>query len=149
MPRYAVVDSTDTIVGFRDFRHVLEEGKYNTRETAAVNGNVFLLPVEETRPSFDPITEGLMGPVHTVFIDKVTSVWTVDMLSADIIQINQDNQAAEVISARLVEGTSFAITTLMEVAKEMYAKHRADDPGWDLSAETKRKAQKLIAATTP
>ncbi len=149
MPRYAVVDSTDTIVGFRNFRHVLEESKYNTRETAAVNGNVFLLLVEETQPSFDPITEELTGPVHTVFIDKVTSVWTMVALDAAAIQINQDNQAAGAISGRLGGRELFATTTLMEAVKEMYQELRTLDPGWDLTPETKRKAQKLIDATTP
>ena len=106
-------------------------------------------PVVGTPPAVDPITQVLSAPTFTVAPTEIAVSWTVIALNAATIEVNQDNQTASEIAARLSGRTEFAITTLKEVIKEMYQKHRVDDPTWDLSAEAKRKAQKLIDATTP
>ena len=149
MPRYALVDLTDTIVGFRSFSQALEPGKFNTRETAAVNGHPFLLPVTGTPPSFDPIMERLSPLDYTVLVDQVVLNQTVISLDGMTIEKNQDDQAAGIISERLGKRDVFAIATLMEVMKEMYQKLREIDPDWDLTSEIKRKAQNLLNALNP
>lgn len=146
MPRFAIVDLTDTILGFRSLSQTPEPGTFNTRDKAAVNGEPFLLPVIDEPPPFDPATERRDDLGFIVSMDKVTANWTVTPLTAIEIEKNQDDQAAGVIAERLDGRDLFAITTLMEAMKEMYLELRVLDPGWDLTPETKRKAQKLINA---
>ena len=106
-------------------------------------------PVTGAPPVFDPITQILSAPSFTVGPSEITASWTVIDLDAAEVEINQDGETARTIAGRLSGGELFAITTLMEATKAIYFKLRAIDPAWDLTAETKRKAQKLFDATNP
>ena len=106
-------------------------------------------PVTGAPPAFDPITQILSAPSFAVGPSEITASWTVTDLDAAQVEINQDGEAARTIAGRLSGGELFAITTLMEASKAIYLKLRAIDPAWDLTAETKRKAQKLFDAINP
>jgi len=103
-------------------------------------------PVVDVPPVFDPITQELGVPVYTVAPAEITGVWPVLALSVAQVEINQDAQASNVIIENLNRGFDFTSTTLMEMVQEIYVKLRAIDPTWDLTAETKRKAQRLSDA---
>jgi len=103
-------------------------------------------PVVDVPPVFDPITQELGLPVYTVAPAEITGVWPVLALSTAQVEINQDDQASSVITRNLNSRHEFAITTLMEMVQQIYVKLRAIDSDWDLTAETKRKAQRLSDA---
>ena len=83
---------------------------------------------------------------NQVEIDQVVIDFAVDPA---VIEQKQDDQTASEIAGRLEGRVEFAITTLMAVIKELYLEARANNPAFDLTAEIKRKAQKLIDATQP
>ncbi len=69
-------------------------GQYNTRETAAINGKPFLLPIERINfEPFDPETQKRSGPVDTVLIDKVIETYIVTNKTAGELDTEKTEKA--------------------------------------------------------
>ena len=84
MIEYAILDKSGAIVERRWLREL------TPGEIKHWQGLPLARPIETTKPSFDPITQIMEGPVITILPYKVTEVFTVRAKTAQEIAAEQD-----------------------------------------------------------
>lgn len=91
----------------------------------------YLLPIEDTRPEVDPVTEVEEGPAITILEDKVTRVWTVRAKNSDELAAMRQAAVAR-IAAEFRRRWTAPITYL--------------DEEWDADEEAVMNVQGVVTA---
>ena len=93
MARFAIVDSSNGIVGFSGTQIVYNPLKGSTNHPAPWRS--LPCPVV-TPPAFDPLTQVLVGPTYTVNASDVTEVYSVRQMTAQELSNFQDQEVSGV-----------------------------------------------------
>jgi len=107
MAEYALLDTADTILEYRDHASVPPD---LTRK------GLRWLPVEVTDPAYDSETHVREGPTITILVDKVTRVWTVRAKTAAEIDAEKTE---EIDNIDLAGGVRALGRALFEVVNEI------------------------------